>query len=508
MQLSEVDNYISATCPENRFATEKEILAEIREGNYEFGKQNVISALGAIPKPNSSEVRLIHDASRPYTKSLNSYAKLVQDATHYASLDQVVAKLQPNGWLAKVDLRHAYRCVPISPSNYSVTGLKWKFTGSKHYKYFYDTRLPFGAKRSPGIFQRITESVTRMLHRRGYKSVFVYLDDFIIVTDTEKRCWEAYQCLLGVLMRLGFTVNWNKVVEPSQNIIFLGVSIDSLSRKISIPQDKLIEIKDELKCWQLRKKATKRQLQQLIGKLNWAAKMLRTSRPFIRRIIDLSCIPKRPSHRVRIPAGVCEDLRWLLAICERFNGTVVIPEIAPQPDHVISTDASLEGGAAFQDGDWLYTHWISDYPNVASLHINLKELFVVLLACRRWYHKWKDKTIHLYTDNMATMYVINKGSMKNNIGMQFVREIFYLAAIYNFKLIAKYIKSGDNVIADAVSRLDNPVFALIAAECLIKWNILLLCHNFDYSPYMSLNSYRFVSQVLTKLSHDIWMQMC
>ena len=31
-------------------------------------------------------------------------------------------------------------------------------------------------------------------------------------------------------------------------------------------------------------------------------------------------------------------------------------------------------------------------------------------------------------------------------------------------------------------------FALIAAECLINWNILLLCHNFDYSPYIALNS--------------------
>ena len=209
---------------------------------YQFGKQSVISALGAIPKPNSSEVRLIHDAFRPYTKSLNSYAKLVQDATHYVSLDQVVvAKLQPKGWLAKVDLLHAYRCVPISPSNYCVTGLKWKFT-------------LWCAEEARNFFQRITESVTCKLHRRGYKSVFVYLDDFIIVTDTEKRCWEAYQCLLGVLMRLGFTVNRNKVVEPSQKIIFLGVSIDSLSRKISIPQDKLIEIKDELKCWRLRKR--------------------------------------------------------------------------------------------------------------------------------------------------------------------------------------------------------------------------------------------------------------
>ena len=158
MQLSEVDNYISARVLKIDLLQRK-ILAEICEVNYQFGKQNVISALGAIPKPNSSEVRLIHDAFRPYTKSLNSYAKLVQDATHYVSLDQVVvAKLQPKGWLAKVDLRHAYRCVPISPSNYCVTGLKWKFTGSKHYKYYYDTCLPYVRRGAQEFFRELQKA--------------------------------------------------------------------------------------------------------------------------------------------------------------------------------------------------------------------------------------------------------------------------------------------------------------------------------------------------------------
>ena len=35
--------------------------------------QQVISALGAIPKPESEKVRLIHDCSQPKDNSLNSH---------------------------------------------------------------------------------------------------------------------------------------------------------------------------------------------------------------------------------------------------------------------------------------------------------------------------------------------------------------------------------------------------------------------------------------------------
>ena len=97
--------------------------------------------------------------------------------------------------------------------------------------------------------------------------------------------------------------------------------------------------------------------------------------------------------------------------------------------------------------------------------------------------------------------------MKNTDGMLMLREMFYLQAVYNCKLIANHVKSKDNVIADAISRLDNPEFALTAAEWLVHWNVLLLCTNFDFQAYMTLNSYMFISQALSHLKHDIWRLM-
>ena len=48
------------------------------------------------------------------------------------------------------------------------------------------------------------------------------------------------------------------------------------------------------------------------------------------------------------------------------------------------SDACTTGGAAFYNGDWLYANWSIDYPEVQNAHINIKELFTVLLAFRRW----------------------------------------------------------------------------------------------------------------------------
>ena len=67
------------------------------------------------------------------------------------------AKLVKPGWfMAKVDLKSAYRSVNISAHSQLVTGLKWYLGGE--WRYFYDTKLPFGARAAPGIFHRLTQA--------------------------------------------------------------------------------------------------------------------------------------------------------------------------------------------------------------------------------------------------------------------------------------------------------------------------------------------------------------
>ena len=104
-----------------------------------------------------------------------------------------------------------------------------------------DCRLPFGASKSPEIFQRLSNSVTRFMKKRGY-TVIAYLDDFLVIEATEQHCSEAYNILLQLLEKLGFKINWKKAVPPSQQITFLGINICSVTRQLSLPQEKLEEL--------------------------------------------------------------------------------------------------------------------------------------------------------------------------------------------------------------------------------------------------------------------------
>ena len=74
----EMDNYKSAISAHQQ--VEQQILQEIQEGRYLVVEQKpqVVSALGAIPKPDGN-IRLIHDCSRPAGQSINDFAKITTD---------------------------------------------------------------------------------------------------------------------------------------------------------------------------------------------------------------------------------------------------------------------------------------------------------------------------------------------------------------------------------------------------------------------------------------------
>ena len=52
--------------------------------------------------------------------------------------------------------------------------------------------------------------------------------------------------LIKLLRKLGFQINWNKVVDPCQNSTFLGVEINSNDMELRLSADKLQSTREEL----------------------------------------------------------------------------------------------------------------------------------------------------------------------------------------------------------------------------------------------------------------------
>ena len=447
-----MENYKSAINSHQRKAVEKQIKEEIQNKRYKIvsEKPRLVSALGAIPK-SDNKVRLILDASRPENVSLNAHAW--HNPFSYQRIQDAVDIIEPGYFLAKVDLAAAYRSVKTHESNHVATGLKWTFSGDSEPTYMVDTRLPFGAKRSCEIFHDLGQAVRSMMSGYGYPSVINYLDDFLLIGESYGTCKTMLDTLLALLRRLGFAINYSKVEGPVQRLPFLGIVLDTVAMTLELPHKKLSELKELLLNASVAKKLSKRKLQSLAGKLNWAAQCIQGGRTFMRRILDAIPPLRAPWHRTRITKDIRSDLLWWTTYMEPFNGRT--PMCDGRPVSPVWTDACPVAARAVYNNRYLYTPFDS-WDSASGLHINYKDTLALEPAVRHWAKFWSNRRVIVYCDNQAAVGILNKGTCRDPVVMAALRRISTSAARFNFRLKAVYYPGRENIVADAVSRLHEP----------------------------------------------------
>ena len=106
---------------------------------------------------------------------------------------------------------------------------------------------------------------------------------------------------------------------------------------------------------------------------------------------------------------------------------------------------------------------------------------------------WANHHVIIKCDNQAAIAMINKGSTPNPKVMVWLRDLFWLSAIYNFCITAVYIKGSHNIIADSLSRMHDRIsllklYLLLYSSCPPS-NIL----NDSLVSHMSLISSVFLS---------------
>ena len=124
-----------------------------------------ISPLGAIPKKGRpGKWRLIMDLSSPKGLSINDGIAKEDCSFHYASVDwavQRIVQLGQHTLLAKMDIRKAYRNIPIAPTDRHLLGFTWDE------KVYVDKVLPFGLRSAPLIFSATADALLWIMYKRG-----------------------------------------------------------------------------------------------------------------------------------------------------------------------------------------------------------------------------------------------------------------------------------------------------------------------------------------------------
>ena len=328
-----------------------------------------------------------------------------------------------------------------------------------------------------------------MAAKRGYV-VRAYLDDFLIIGKSEADCSEAFDFLYNLIQALGFTINESKTVHPCQSLCYLGINIDSVSRTLSLPDDKLGSLIASLENWRTRRKCTKRQLQSLVGKLQWAAHVIRGGRTHVRHLIALIKRLAKPNHHIRISNAAHRDICFWADCCKQFNGTAYFIEEKSVPLQ-LSTDACIEAGAGFFAGDYFYTAWEADFPDIQHRSIYFKELFTLLLAAERWAPLWSNQRVMFYCDNLGCVTCVNSGKATDPEAVDCLQRLFWLSVLYNCEFKATHLTTKQNVLADAISRAHIDVFQRKANSFLQHWQHDWTKPGYLFANHMSWQSFKF-----------------
>jgi len=365
------------------------------------------SPLGAVPKKDGT-FRIILDLSSPLGTSINEGIPSQFFTVKYSSFDDAVSIVRDLGkgcFMAKIDIKHAFRLCPVHRSAWPLLGYKWLG------KYYFDIRLPFGSRSSPFIFNTFADALTWILvHKFGLTCVIHYLDDFFICASTFSECQQKVSTILAVFQRLGVPIARDKLEGPSQCLIFLGIEIDSINSCVRLPEDKLVSLSTAVVTWIRRKKCLKSELLSLIGSLSFACKVIKPGRIFLRRLIDLSTTVSKLHHHIDLNSSIRADLVMWSDLLQSWNGVSIIQSPVSSINLNLFTDASFLGLGVYFDGAWISLPWPI---NVSSFNIATLELFAVYAAIFTWGDSLSNRQITIYTDNEAIVYVWSFGSSRD-----------------------------------------------------------------------------------------------
>ena len=266
-----------------------------------------VSLIGLVPKKHTAKFRTIFHLSFPKSgeTSINSSISKEDFSLQYIAIDNAIQGILSFGqgcFLAKTDIEFAFRLIPLRPSDYELFGMYWE--GG----YYYDKVLPFGLRSAPFLFNLLSDAIEWILLNECLISFVCHiLDDFLIIEPAALSppfhlpCQQSLSSMLLTFRNLGVPIAPNKTEGPCTTLEFMGIILDTVRMEARLPADKVERIHVSLALFQTKKSCTLKELQSLIGTLNFACKVPPPPpRPFLQRMIELTRKVSKPHHHIKL----------------------------------------------------------------------------------------------------------------------------------------------------------------------------------------------------------------
>ena len=119
----------------------------------------------------------------------------------YVTIDDAIKeiiRLGRGALLAKIDIKSAFRLLPVHPVDRHMLGMRWNDG------VYIDTCLPFGLRSAPKLFNLLADMLAWIAGQNGVSFLLHYLDDFLTIGPASSpTCQHNLEVLTQICNYLG-----------------------------------------------------------------------------------------------------------------------------------------------------------------------------------------------------------------------------------------------------------------------------------------------------------------
>ena len=379
----------------------------------------------------------------------------IKDAYALPRVDEVLDGLAGNVFFSVLDMKSGYHQIAVEESHKERTAFTVGPLGL-----FEFNRLPMGLSGSPATYQRMIE---KCLHDLNHDICYVYLDDIIIMSQTEE---EHYDRLGRVLDRLS---QCNMKLSPKK-CFFFQKEVKYVGHVISADGVRTDPNKTE-KVASWPRPSNRNQLRSFLGFCGFFRRFIDNYATIVKPMNDL--LVGSPTKKVRgkqvrhreppYQWGPSQELAF-----EEIKQKLISPPVLGYPDFEkpfkLSIDASANGlGAVLyqeQGGADKVIAYASRGLSKTEKHYDAHKLEYLALkwAVTQKFHDYLyGNFFSVYTDNNPLTYVLTSAKL-DATGHRWLAAL----ATYDFEIF--YKRGKDNSDADGLSRLSDDQHDKISQE--------------------------------------------
>ena len=375
---------------------------------------------------------------------LNDFVQLT--SFKMETVASVLLSVREGDFLASLDLKDVYFQIPIHGSSRKL--LRFMSEGTV-YQF---KALCFGLSTAPQVFTRVFTAVSAWAHSRGIR-LLCYLDDWLVLSSSEKKAKELIRELLSLCRTLGIVINEKKSdLVPSQSAKYLGMTIDTGASKVfpSVARvEKFLKVAERFCSMQ----SPPAQLWQVIlGHLASLERLVPHGRLRMRSLqwhLKMHWSPESdpPSLPVALPEEARRDLSWWMVKDHLLMG---VRFGAPAPDLHLYSDVSSSGWGAHLLDQNVSGVWSAQEK---LLHINLLKMKALFLGLQAFQEDVAGRHVTAMCDNSTVVAYVNKqgGTVSRSLCL-LTSCLLRWTEYFDVHLDARYLPGESNVLADVFSR--------------------------------------------------------